>query len=96
MVAVRFQDINNMIVFSWVRFECAWYVVKNGKWEMVPNSNIRSTSIGRMSISARGNKFSAYVNGESIVSFFDDNFATGMVGLRVAAKSTVDDFVIRP
>lgn len=97
VLAVRVVDLDNMIAFMWEDCESAWYVVKDGKWNEVPQSR-HGTGYGllKLTITAEGNKFTARVGDNRISSFFDNTYLQGSIALRLDAKTVIDNFIVEP
>ncbi len=97
-LAVRLQDLENMIVFSFAHCETFWYIVENGEWNDVPNANTGNIGNGWSSfrIIVEGDEFTFYDDGDRKTSFNDSRFPQGGVGLMVRANAQVDNFLVRP
>ncbi|MDI6697001.1 MAG: hypothetical protein QME21_18285 [Anaerolineales bacterium] len=93
LVAVRIQDLDNMIVFVWGYSNSWWEVVTNGVWKEVPNT--RSGFIGgpprSFKITVEGDKFTASIGDRRLSSFFNSSYFQGYVGIRLASETLIDN-----
>ena len=94
-IAVRVQDISNMITFVFVDCGGAWYTVIDGTWQLVPGQE-SGLGIGsgmvKVVVQVLGNEFTISADGVRLASFFDDSFTSGKVGLRLAKDTLIDNF----
>ncbi len=94
-IGMRVQDSNNMIAWRWADCESAWYIVENGNWKEVPNSESEGGyGMVSLAITADGGLFTAYANGKKLSSFFDTGFQQGKIALQLAAETQIDNFSV--
>lgn len=74
-VSVRAVDTDNNYAYKWAFCESFWYIVKNGKWNEVPQSGFNPGSEEHhFKIQAEGGNLTVYVDGMLMSSLYDTSF----------------------
>jgi DNA-binding CsgD family transcriptional regulator len=95
-LAARFVNSSSMIAWRWADCESYWYVVENGSWNEVPNSNAGpGYDMLKFRITVKDNQFAVFVGDQLLSSFFSDRYNQGKVGLQLAPDTLIDNFVIK-
>jgi hypothetical protein len=96
IVALRFLDLDNMYAYKWVFVEREWYVVKNGEWNIVPQTySLKQRKVTDFRFEVKGDSIKVYIDGIIESSFFDDKFSQGRIGLFISKDTVIDDFKIK-
>ncbi len=94
--AVRMNGMENMYVYEWVVSQSRWHIVENGEWNEVPQSEFRPGSdFVEYKIVIKGNSITTYIGGVQKLSFFDDKFSQGRVGIMITEETLVDNFKVK-
>jgi len=94
--AVRVVDMDNMYAYKWVDQESDWYVVENGSWNQIPQSDFRlGTETYNIRIVVKDDSITLYVDGMNESSFFSSKFPQGRIGLLIAQETLIDNFKVR-
>jgi len=95
-VGFHIVDLNNMAAFGWAGCESYWYVVENGDWKEVPNTEAKpGGEFPTMKFIVENNQYAAYVNDQKLSSFFNEKFKSGKVALRIDPETLIDNFIIK-
>ncbi len=95
-VLVRAENTNNMYAYKWGECESYWFIVKNGVWNEVPQSDYNpGWETSNFRIEVEGGSMSVYGNGLLGSSIFDNTYTEGRIGLMIGENTTLDDFVVR-
>ena len=96
IAALRVFDMDNMYAYKWVFVETEWYVVKNGEWNIVPQTYfLEQRKVKNFRFEVKANSIKVYVDGLIESSFFNDEFAKGRIGLFLSKNSIIDNFKVR-
>lgn len=100
VIAVRYQNLDNMVAFVWKDCVGKWYIVTDGVWNQIPGQNSRNgvgdlgRGMERFSITVVGNEYVFHHNELKLFSFFDNLFLSGGIALGVGQETLIDDFVV--
>jgi len=97
VIGVRAEGIDNMYAYKWTESETGAFIIKNGDWAEVPQTDIwlyhDATMNFRMTVV--DDLVTLYIDGGKILSFVDDSFPSGKVALKLFAEATIDNFKIK-
>jgi len=97
IIGVREVDIDNMYAYKLSTYDTLWSIVKNGKWNAIPDSTDHSDknlNLNDFRITVNKSSITFYINGIQNFSFVDSNYPQGRVVLKVSQGSTFDDFKV--
>ena len=96
IIGVRALDINNMYAYKWSENEAASFIVEDGIWSEIPQSDYNPENYGtNFMISIVDNQISIYESGIKFTSFYDSRFEKGRVILKLFADTVIDNFKVR-
>lgn len=97
-IGLHVQDIGNMYAMGFFEGTSELYKVKNGEWNAIPSTEVNESVNSDM----KNYKFSIdegvidfQINGIRISSFFDDEFESGRVAIRIRPDVVIDYIKIR-
>ena len=97
VIGVRAEGIDNMYAYKWTESETGAFIIKNGDWAEVPQTDIwlyrDATMNFRMTVV--DDLVTLYIDGGKILSFVDDSYPSGKVALKLFAEATIDNFKIK-
>jgi hypothetical protein len=93
---IRVQDIDKMYAYKWTTEQTEWYVVENGDWDAMPQSDQRvGTGMKNFRMVANGDSITMYIDGVNVYSFYSDKYPQGRVGFLIGAETIIDNFKIK-
>ena len=95
-VGIHVLDIDNMYAYKWAEYESASYIIENGNWNEVPQSEFDpSNEIKNFRLTIKNNLITIYENGEKRTSYYDSRFEKGRIVIKIFAETVFDDFIVR-
>jgi len=93
---IRIQDIDQMYAYKWTTEQTEWYVIENGDWNVMPQSDQRlGSGMKNFRIVANGDSITMYVDGVNVYSFYSNKYPQGRVGFLIGAETIIDNFKIK-
>ncbi len=95
-LGVRADTVDNMYVFRWAAYDSECFILENGDWNVVPQTNITPIYADRnFRFTIKDNLFTVYINGEKVTSFYDTRYVNGRIALKLFENNVIDDFKVR-
>ena len=95
-VGIHVLDIDNMYAYKWAEYECASYIIENGNWNEVPQSEFDpSNEMKNFRLTIENSLITIYENGEKRTSYYDSRFEKGRIAIKMFAETVIDDFIVR-
>lgn len=96
VIGVRAEDIDNMYAYKWAEYEGYSYIVEEGNWSEIPQSEYNVENAGsNLMINVIDGQIALYENGMKATSFFDSRFKNGRIALRIFPEATIDNFKVK-
>ena len=95
-IGMRAQDIDNMYAFVWGQYQGESYIIEDGNWAEVPQSDYDvDDDETNLMLSVVNGQMTVYENGIKATSFFDTRFENGRIAVRIFSNAVIDDFKVK-